>query len=230
MNVLITGVSRGIGKALLQKFIENGAEHVFGISRNASKLLENQKFNQPNLHLIDFDADTDEPEAIYDVLNAKVNKIDILINNAGLLVNKPFQDISNEEIQSVYNVNVIFPFRLTQAVLPLLKTSPKAHVINISSMGGVQGSAKFSGLSAYSSSKAAIAGLSECLAEELKPFNIHVNALAIGAVQTEMLQEAFPDYKAPLTAMEMADYVFQFATESRKYFNGKIVSVSSTTP
>ena len=94
----------------------------------------------------------------------------------------------------------------------------------------LQGSAKFPGLTAYSSSKAAIAGLTECLAEELKDKNISVNCLAIGAVQTEMLEEAFPGYKAPLSPKQMAEYIFDFALKGHQYYNGKILPVSSSTP
>jgi NAD(P)-dependent dehydrogenase (short-subunit alcohol dehydrogenase family) len=97
-------------------------------------------------------------------------------------------------------------------------------------MGGVQGSAKFAGLSAYSSSKAALCTLTECLAEELKLENISVNCLALGAVQTEMLSKAFPGYRAPLSASEMAEFIVQFARSGHYYFNGKILPVSSTTP
>jgi NAD(P)-dependent dehydrogenase (short-subunit alcohol dehydrogenase family) len=97
-------------------------------------------------------------------------------------------------------------------------------------MGGFQGSAKFKGLSAYSSSKSALAGLTECLAEELKEKNIAVNCLAIGAVQTEMLNKAFPGYQAPLKANEMAAFISEFAVNGHKYFNGKIIPVSSSTP
>jgi NAD(P)-dependent dehydrogenase (short-subunit alcohol dehydrogenase family) len=97
-------------------------------------------------------------------------------------------------------------------------------------MGGFQGAAKFPGLSAYSSSKAALAGLTECLAEELKSKNISVNCLAIGAVQTEMLAKAFPGYKAPLKPNQMAEFICNFALTGHTYFNGKIIPVASTTP
>ena len=141
-----------------------------------------------------------------------------------------FETVSYTELQKVYQVNVFAPYYLTQQLLPLLGKKSKAHVVNISSMGGFQGSAKFAGLSAYSSSKSAIAGLTECLAEELKEKNISVNCLAIGAVQTEMLAEAFPGYQAPLTPNQMAEYIFDFALKGHQYYNGKILPVSSSTP
>ena len=97
-------------------------------------------------------------------------------------------------------------------------------------MGGIQGSMKFPGLAAYSSAKGAVITLSELLAEEYKAQGIAFNVLAIGAVQTEMLAEAFPDYQAPLTAAQMADYIFNFATTGHTFYNGKVLQVSSSTP
>jgi NAD(P)-dependent dehydrogenase (short-subunit alcohol dehydrogenase family) len=103
-------------------------------------------------------------------------------------------------------------------------------VVSISSIGGIQGSVKFAGLSAYSSSKGALITLSELLAEEYKEKGIAFNVLAIGAVNTEMLQEAFPGYMAPISAVEMADYIFNFALTANQYQNGKVIQVSSSTP
>jgi NAD(P)-dependent dehydrogenase (short-subunit alcohol dehydrogenase family) len=97
-------------------------------------------------------------------------------------------------------------------------------------MGGVQGSLKFPGLSAYSSSKGAVITLMELLAEECKELGISFNTLALGAVQTEMLAEAFPDYKAPTTAFEMAEYIANFALTGNQFYNGKVLQVSSSTP
>jgi 3-oxoacyl-[acyl-carrier protein] reductase len=230
MNVLITGVSRGIGKELVKEYTNAGAQHIFAVSRSASLLANELEFQRENVHLLDFDFLNGNFTELAEKIHAKTENLDILINNAGLLVNKPFEKITNEDLNNIYQVNVLAPFKLVQILLPLLKKSKRAHIVNISSMGGVQGSSKFSGLSAYSSSKAAIANLSECLAEEFKENHISVNALAIGAVQTEMLSEAFPGYVASLNPNEMAEYIFKFANEGAKYFNGKVISVSSTTP
>ena len=163
-------------------------------------------------------------------LKKEVNHIDFIIHNAGSLVNKPFESITFDELQKVYQVNVFAPYYLTQQLLSVLGKEQKSHVVNISSMGGFQGSAKFAGLSAYSSSKAAVVGLTECLAEELKDKDIFVNCLAIGAVQTEMLSEAFPGYEAPVSPKQMAEYIFDFAIKGSQFYNGKILPVSSSTP
>jgi NAD(P)-dependent dehydrogenase (short-subunit alcohol dehydrogenase family) len=155
-------------------------------------------------------------------------KIDILINNAGFLVNQPFQKISSVDFDQTFDINIKSPFFLCQTLLPLMHS--ETHIVNISSMGGFQGSAKFNGLSVYSASKGALAILTECMAEELKENGIKVNCLALGAVQTEMLSEAFPGYAAPLKPFEMAEFIVDFAINGNKYFNGKIIPVTLSNP
>ena len=227
MNVIITGASRGIGFELTQQFL-NAGYTVFCLTRNLEPL---KTIAHANLKLYSTDLSSQESmnEAIA-FIKKEVTQIDCIIHNAGLLVNKPYEAIAYTELEKVYQVNVFAPYYLTQQLLPLLGKKSKAHIVNISSMGGFQGSAKFAGLTAYSSSKAALVGLTECLAEELKEKNISVNCLAIGAVQTEMLAEAFPGYQAPLTPKQMAEYIFDFATKGHQYYNGKILPVSSSTP
>jgi NAD(P)-dependent dehydrogenase (short-subunit alcohol dehydrogenase family) len=112
----------------------------------------------------------------------------------------------------------------------MLDVHEKTHIVNISSIGGFQGSVKFPGLSAYSSSKAALVCLTECLAEEFKDKNIAFNCLALGAVQTDMLNEAFPGYKAPVSASSMASFVTDFVLKAHHFMNGKIIPVSLSTP
>lgn len=227
MNIFITGVSRGIGKELVHLFCSNASHQVYGVARNkeALKALEKQHNNFKGFAFDLANNDWSELEAYF----SSITQLDILINNAGLLVNKPFEDITVSDWNAVYAVNVFAPARLTQYFTPALLKSNIAHIVNVSSMGGYQGASKFPGLSAYSSSKAAIASLTECLAEEFQG-RIKVNALCLGAAQTEMLAEAFPDYKAPVSAVEMASYIYYFAKHQYKFFNGKILPVSSTTP
>lgn len=231
MLILVTGASKGIGFELIKLFANNTNVMVLAISRNTSTL--QNLIKQSNYHnVLPIKADitnSSHQKKIANTIKSLNIPLGILINNAGEIVNKPFEKITVKELNSVYNTNVFAPFTLIQQLLPVFSRS-NAHIVNISSMGGFQGSAKFSGLSAYSSSKAALSGLTECLAEELKPKQIAVNCLAIGAVQTEMLNKAFPGYKAPLTAVQMAQFIFDFAQNGQRYFNGKILPVSSTTP
>tara|TARA_Y200000002_G_C22450545_1_gene566139 strand:+ start:93 stop:764 length:672 start_codon:yes stop_codon:yes gene_type:complete len=223
MKVIITGASRGIGFEMVKQFLSNGHQ-VMAISRNKVKLIKLEKLGAK---ILAFDLANEDFSALIDAVKS-FGKIDILINNAGVLVNKSLSKMTNEDIKNVYNVNVFSIIKLTRDLL--LHFSNDAHIVNISSVGGVQGSVKFPGLSVYSSSKGAISILTECLAEEFKQNSIRFNALALGAVQTEMLEEAFPDYEANISSKEMANYIYRFATQDGKFFNGKILTVSSSNP
>ena len=224
-NIIITGTSRGIGFELAHLFAKNNFR-VLALSRNTSPLEQEQ---HPNITPLAIDiSKTEDLEKVKTYIETHWAQVDLLINNAGMLVNKPFEDTTKEDFIKVYNVNVFGVAELIQTVLPHLKKG--SHVVNISSMGGIQGSVKFAGLSAYSSSKGALITLTELLAEEYRERGIAFNVLALGAVQTEMLSEAFPDFKAPLQPSEMAAYLFDFATTGNRYYNGKVLQVSSTTP
>ena len=224
-NVIITGTSRGIGFELAQIFAKKGYQ-VLALSRN-SEPLENLTIKNITTLSIDLSKEN-ELKKITNFVNSNWKTVDILINNAGKLINKPFEKLTTSDFLESYQVNVFSVAELTRQLIPFLKKG--SHVVNISSIGGVQGSMKFPGLAAYSSSKGALITLTELLAEEYKEQQIAFNVLALGAVQTEMLEEAFPGYKAPVSAIEMADYIFNFALTGNKFYNGKILQVSSTTP
>jgi len=231
MLVIITGASKGIGFELMKKFSKTDFL-VLAVSRNTKSIEACMKKNNYT-NVMPVSADISSKKGLDKIVKLckQLNKpVSILVNNAGLLISKPFKKITEKELAAIYSTNVFAPYLLTQALLPFMGKKVGTHIVNISSMGGVQGSAKFAGLSAYSSSKAALCGITECLAEEFKGTIISVNCLALGAVQTEMLQKAFPGYKAPLKASEMAEFVFMFAQEGQKYHNGKIIPVSLSTP
>ena len=224
-NVIITGTSRGIGFELAKQFANKGHQ-VLALSRNAGPLMQ---YNHQNITVIAVDlSDTLEVNKIKEFVKNNWKKVDILINNAGTLINKSFTELSSEDFLEVYKVNVFAVAELTKLMIPYLQQG--SHVVTISSMGGIQGSMKFPGLAAYSSAKGAVITLSELLAEEYKKEQIAFNVLAIGAVQTEMLKEAFPDYQAPLSASEMAKYIFDFSLTGNQFYNGKVLQVSSSTP
>ena len=225
-NIVITGTSRGIGYELVQLLAKQG-HTVLSLSRNATPVAN---LGLPNVTALSFDLSDDDSYQLVEnhVKSEWNNRVDVLINNAGLLVNKPFDALTKEDWVKVYEVNVFGVAQLTQTLIPFMSSG--SHVVTVSSMGGIQGSMKFPGLAAYSSSKGAVITLSELLAEEYKEQGIAFNVLALGAVQTEMLEEAFPGYQAPLSAREMATYISNFALESNKFYNGKVLQVSSTTP
>lgn len=230
MFIVITGASRGIGLEIVKQLLSDDENTVLAISRSKKELTALKKDHENLLTIFGDLTKASVLTSALQTIKKNGNRVDVLINNAGAIVNKPFEKINANELKNVYEVNVLAPFLLIQKLLPVLGKKSKSHIINIGSMGGFQGSSKFAGLSAYSSSKSAIAGLTECLAEEFKTKNITVNCLAIGAVQTEMLNKAFPGYKAPLQPKQMANFVIEFAFTGHQYFNGKIIPVSSTTP
>lgn len=223
--VLVTGTSRGIGFEL-SKLLADAGHKVLALSRNEKPI---KKLGHENIETFSFDiSEPSDREKLEHYLIKNTIEVTALINNAGKLVNKPFMETTDAEFKSVYDVNVFGVAALTRLVLPFMPKS--GHVLTISSMGGVQGSAKFPGLSAYSSSKGAVITLTELLAEEFKETGPSFNVLALGAVQTEMLEEAFPGYAAPLSAGEMAAYIMDFALNGQKLYNGKLLQVSSSTP
>ncbi len=223
-NIIITGTSRGIGYELALQFA-NAGHQVLAISRKTPQaLIENNNITCLSVDL----SNENDLTSVENFLANSWKKVDIIIHNAGSLISKPFAELSQSDFENVYKVNVFGVANLTRIALPYLQKG--SHVVTISSMGGIQGSMKFPGLAAYSSSKGAVITLSELLAEEFKEQGIAFNVLALGAVNTEMLQEAFPGYEAPISATEMADYIFNFALTGNKYHNGKIIQVSSSTP
>lgn len=226
-NIIITGASRGIGYELVKYFGENG-HRVLALTRNRNRIDLLQKTYQ-NIDVLEVEITQENSlKSITNYIENNWDKVDILIHNAGKLINKPFFKTSIDDFIDVYKVNVFAVAELTKVILPFFNSG--SHVVAISSMGGIQGSMKFAGLSAYSSSKGAVITLMELLAEEYKDSGIAFNTLALGAVQTEMLAQVFPDFKAPVTAAEMAYYIADFSLTGNVVYNGKTLQVSSSTP
>ena len=220
-RVIVTGASRGIGRALVDRFLDLGHE-VWALSRNTDELN-----NIKGIHTVSIDL-SEEQQIVDWVQSCGVDYFDAVINNAGMLINKPFAETTYADFEAIYRVNVFGAAQLIRHLLPLLTTD--SHILNISSMGGVNGTAKFPGLAAYSSSKGALGILTELLAEEFKDNGPRCNALALGAVQTEMLAEVFPNYKAPVSAPQMATYIADFSLNGHHLYNGKVLPISQSTP
>ena len=227
MNIIITGCSKGIGYELVK--LMSCENKVYAVSRNIlpiEKLKSNSDYSD-NIIPLSFDV-AQLKQSQFDQLISE-NKIDVLINNAGRLINKPFVEITKSDYDAVMETNFFGVVNMIQLSLNKL-TNASGQIINIGSVGGLQGSVKFPGLSMYSSSKGALSILTECLALELSELNIKVNCLALGAVQTEMLGEAFPGYKADISPSEMADYIYNFIRNSSKLSNGLNIPVKKTNP
>jgi NAD(P)-dependent dehydrogenase (short-subunit alcohol dehydrogenase family) len=223
-NIIVTGTSRGIGLELALQLAAQG-HRVLAISRTIPQaLLGNETISCLSVDL----AIEEDLQKVVDYVSTTWKHVDAIVHNAGSLLLKPFSETSQADFESIYKVNVFGVANLTRVVLTYLQKG--SHVVTISSMGGIQGSLKFAGLAAYSSSKGAVIALSELLAEEYKDRGIAFNVLALGAVQTEMLAEAFPGYQAPISAADMAKYIVDFTLTGNQYFNGKVLQVSSSNP
>jgi 3-oxoacyl-[acyl-carrier protein] reductase len=236
MTILITGASRGIGAQLALELAKEKHKIVL-LSRNEKGLEKicsecNKLAGEKIASFMVYDLKELEKSHGDFILRLKehTTELNCLVNNAGALIRKPFDEIGIAESKDMFDVNFFAPAMLIQATLPLLKASGKASIVNVTSMAAVQGGSKFGGLSMYSASKGALATLTESLAEEFETDGIRVNALAFGAVQTEMLEEAFPGYQAPITAEGMGKFFKWFVLEGSKYFNGKMLPVTVSTP
>lgn len=236
MNIIVTGASQGIGYEAVKKLALSGHHHILAIARNREKLEGLQRAveesgSESKVYPFVYDVvSAISDETLISVVRNHFEQVDVLINNAAFLEVKPFEQTTGEDLLHAYQVNVFGPCMLIQRLLPLLHKSQAAHVVNICSMAGFQSSKKFPGIGIYSSTKSALSTITECLAAEYTQSNIRFNALALGSVQTEMLGIAFPGLKAPLSAADMADFIANFALEGHRWFNGKVLPVSLSTP
>ena len=234
MNVVITGASSGVGFESVLELTAIGSNKVVALARSEDKLSKLQEIAlalNPDcfLYSAKFDIVHDDYETgLIPFIKDRMGSVDVLINNAGSLINKPFMEISQLDFAEMLQNNLLGHVKMIQNIVPLM--SPGSHIVNIGSMGGFQGSEKFPGLTAYSASKAALHILTECLSMELANREISVNCLALGSAQTEMLEKAFPDYQSPVMAVEMGKYIADFALNGHKFFNGKIIPVAHNKP
>jgi len=231
MNIVITGASSGIGREVALSLAEEPQNRIYAIARS-EKALRSLAEGSRNKNIISVPLDITGDRSLLIGLGKRLSeeagRVDILINNAGYLVNKPFEEHTGDEIASLVAVNFTSAAVMTAELLPLMTRG--SHVLNIGSMGGFQGSMKFAGLSYYSASKGALAILIECLAAEYADRGISFNCLCPGAVQTEMFNQAFPGFSAPVSPAEMAAYIADFAVNGNKFFNGKILPVALSVP
>ena len=234
MNIIVTGASKGIGSEIVRAFAALENARIIAIARNETalfRLREDCIASFPNSIVIPLVFDLSVSAYRTELLpriEKHFTRVDVLINNAGKMINKPFEALTEYEFDILMDINVKSAFKMIKLCLPLMHKG--AHIVNIGSMGGMQGSSKFQGLSLYSASKGALAILTECLAEELKNRHISVNCLALGSVQTEMFHSAFQGVKASNTPEQMASFITDFALKGHHFFNGKILPVSVSTP
>lgn len=227
-KILITGASKGIGLEIAKSLSDSG-HRTIATARSGDALSLLKSRSSENIHTITADlTDQSDIKLIIEFLDRNNIKLDGLIHNAGLLINKPFTELTDRDWLDMIDINLMAPVRLTRNLIPYMNNS--SHIVTISSMGGYQESSKFPGLSGYSTAKGGLTILTECLAVELAKFDIAVNCLCLGAVQTEMLEEAFPGLEAPVSAADMGRYIAGFVLDSHHFYNGKILPVALADP
>jgi 3-oxoacyl-[acyl-carrier protein] reductase len=236
MNIIITGASRGIGYHTALQLSVNRENTVFALSRNEEGLRKLVLASDNNIIPVAVDI-TDEVSIKQAValISERCSTVEILINNAGLLIKRNIEMLTLQDWKDVYAVNVFGVFVLTRQLLPLLRRGElsgdvHSHVVNISSMGGVQGSMKFDGLAAYSSSKGALITLTECLSNELREEGVRMNCIALGSVETEMFATAFPGLRAGGEVGTVSEWLAEFSVRGWRFFNGKTIPFSASTP
>ncbi|MBK8227744.1 MAG: SDR family oxidoreductase [Flavobacteriales bacterium] len=229
-SVLVTGAGSGIGLETVRALLVQSTVDIIVIARNGRQRLDAELQDHPTrIHVIEQDLlASDAIEQI--VAGVSKKRLVGLVHNAAELIKVEFGQYAREELLRVYEINVVIPMLLTQALISPLTGHPNSHVVSISSMGGFQDSTKFPGLLGYSSSKAALACMAQCLAVEFAEHGIKSNCLALGSVDTPMLRAAFPGYKAASTAAEMGTFIAEFTLKGHKVFNGKVLPVSASTP
>ena len=194
-TIIITGAAKGIGRAIAKDFAYSGYNVCVNYNtseKEAKELCE--ELAKDGCSVIIYQADItkrDEVDKMVDYVIGTFGNIDVLVNNAGISEYKLFIDISQEELERMLNVNILGTFNMTQSVLKKSMLPRKdGTIINISSIWGMVGASLEV---AYSTSKAAIIGMSKALAKELAPSNITVNVVAPGAISTDMLSTLSDD-------------------------------------
>ncbi len=226
IEAVVTGASGGIGSALCKQLCEQGIR-VLGVSRRAPDGWSSAHYRHLSIDLRHPSASEKVAAALDSTSHASLR---IVIHAAAVLHSMPFELLNEGMEDEMLRLNLRLPITLTRALLPWLKVANESHSVFISSMAGFQGSLKYSGLSVYGASKAGLVGFTEAIAAEMEGSNLYFNTLCLGAVQTEMLQRAFPGYSGGVSVDEMARFIAGFAQNGHKVMNGKALPVSIGNP
>lgn len=229
----ISGASGGIGRATVQKFIENGY-FVIGQYNNGKKAIDELSEKYPE-NFFGVKADLSnfaDVENMLGVIDKSFKHIDVVVNNAGTALYKLITETTNAEWDTVFNVNMKSAFLITNYALKSMISNGKGKIVNVSSIWGVSGGSMEV---AYSASKSALIGYTKALAKELAPSNINVNCVCPGVIDTKMnarlSQEEIEEIKntTPLgrlgTAEEVAELIWFLSSEKSDFITGQIITV-----
>lgn len=236
-TVLVTGCNRGIGKTLLLRFAAEGANVIACVRKESPEFYD---FVQQLCELYsvsvrvlyaDFSEEESVKKMIRDIYLMQC-KIDILVNNVGVVTQKILQLTSMEELKRVFQINFFSQVLLTQGVSKLMMKQKEGVIINMSSVGGLD---SFPAYTSYGCSKAAMTYFTKTLSQELSPYNIRVNAVAPGLVETDMKSQLSTDatdevvrrsamHRAAITD-EVCDLIMFLSSDKSSYINGQIIRV-----
>jgi 3-oxoacyl-[acyl-carrier protein] reductase len=235
-TILVTGGSRGIGKSIVLKLAQHGANVIFtylSSSEQANKVVEEAK--QYDVQIDAYQSDASNYQACEDLIDnilAKHLQIDVLVNNAGITKDNLLLRMQEEDFDRVLNINMKSVFNMTKVIQKPMLRAKKGSIINLSSIVGVKGNA---GQSNYAASKAAIIGFSKSIALELGSRNIRSNVIAPGYIETEMTQNLESKQvdewtqKIPLKRVgkgdDVADLVLFLSSDMSSYITGQVISV-----
>lgn len=225
-RIIVTGASRGIGRALVEELKMRG-EEVISISRGEGP----QCTYEDDEWKVMFDWQSyNQLIPLFKSVFDEGLRVKGVVNNAGVLKKASLLDVGLSEFEEHNRVNVWNPLMLFKALYREGYFTSDAHIVNIGSMGGIQGASKFPGLFSYGGSKSLLAALTESLDAEFGAEGLSFNYLALGAVNTEMLKEAFPGYFSQVTPENMAKFIASFLLESGSLMSGKLIQVAKSDP
>lgn len=227
---IITGAGRGIGRATALRFAREGARVVL-FSRSPAHLDETAtEIARAGFPVLTIAGDVSSEEDVHALFQQAVQahgRVDILVNCAGIVASQPFLEMDASTWDRVIAVNLRGTFLCCHEAFRIMAAQHSGVIVNLSSLSGIKGVEKFPGLSAYNVSKAGVAGLTEILAVEGKPYNIRVCAVSPGAVDTEMLRQAAPHLKAGMTPDDMAEILLFLAGDSGRMLSGTNIEIFS---
>ncbi|GAB3820832.1 SDR family NAD(P)-dependent oxidoreductase [Pontibacter rugosus] len=232
---IVTGGASGLGYAIAEKFVNNNFRTII-VGRNEDKLKEAKaNFGELCTYMVCDLSDLQQIPGLVSNIAAEFGTIDVLVNNAGINMKKPFVEVTDEEFQRIILTNVTAVFALSREVVKVMQPNKKGSIINISSMASQYGIPK---VIAYTASKSAIEGMTRAMAVDLSPEGIRVNCVAPGFIATDMSAKALnndPERKNKVLSRtpmghlgepaDVAEAVYYYATEGAKYVTGTVLPV-----